>query len=95
VFCRRIGNHFAGRQLFPWSRIRYAAVTRSQESRSGKVISEADGTVEKNWIGFVDTMIQYYLHINPDELTDEQWAEKFAQLMEIRKKEFQPGNPLR
>jgi len=32
-------------------------------------------------------MIQYYLHINPNELTDEEWAEKYAQLMEIRKKE--------
>ena len=33
-------------------------------------------------------MLQYYLHIQyPDELEDEVWAEKFAQLIDIRKKE--------
>lgn len=32
-------------------------------------------------------MLEYYLHINPDKLTDEQWGEKFAQLNDIREKE--------
>lgn len=32
-------------------------------------------------------MLEYYLHINPNELTDEEWAEKYAQLTEIRKNE--------
>ncbi len=41
-----------------------------------------------NWIGYVNTMLQYYLHIaDPDSLSDELWAEKFAQLADIRKKE--------
>lgn len=40
-----------------------------------------------NWIGYVDTMLQYYLHIDPNTLTDEQWAEKFAQLKDIRQRE--------
>lgn len=31
-------------------------------------------------------MLEYYLHINPDKLTDEQWGEKFAQLNDIREK---------
>jgi hypothetical protein len=43
--------------------------------------------VENNWIGFVNTAIQYYLRIDPDNLSDEQWAEKFAQLMVIRENE--------
>lgn len=32
-------------------------------------------------------MLEYYLHINPDRLTDEEWAEKIAQLDDIRTKE--------
>ena len=38
-------------------------------------------------MGYVDTMIEYYLHIDPHKLTDEQWAEKFAQIADIRKRE--------
>lgn len=34
-----------------------------------------------------DTMLEYYLHIDPTTLTDEEWAEKLAQLADIRKKE--------
>jgi hypothetical protein len=33
-------------------------------------------------------MIEYYLHIDPNELNDSQWAEKYAQLSEIRKMEM-------
>ncbi|MBR1644319.1 MAG: hypothetical protein IJ684_02985 [Bacteroidales bacterium] len=40
-----------------------------------------------NPIGFIDTMLEYYLHIDPSTLTDAQWAEKFMQLAEIRKME--------
>ena len=43
--------------------------------------------MESNWIGYINTMLEYYLHINPDKLTDEQWGEKFAQLNDIREKE--------
>jgi len=32
-------------------------------------------------------MLEYYLHINPDDLTDEQWAVKIKQLADIRKTE--------
>lgn len=31
-----------------------------------------------------DTAIQYYLHIDPSQLTDEDWAKKIAQLKVIR-----------
>ncbi len=34
-----------------------------------------------------DKMLEYYLHIDPSTLTDEEWAEKLAQLADIRKKE--------
>ena len=44
--------------------------------------------MENNWIGYVNTMLQYHLHIaEPDSLTDEEWAEKFKQLEDIRKRE--------
>ena len=40
----------------------------------------------------VDTMLQYYLGItNPEDLSDDEWANKFEQLKEIRKKEAE-GN---
>jgi hypothetical protein len=32
-------------------------------------------------------MLEYYLHIDPHSLTDEEWAEKFAQLQNIRQEE--------
>lgn len=38
-------------------------------------------------MGYIDTMLEYYLHIDPSTLTDEEWAEKLAQLADIRKKE--------
>lgn len=32
-------------------------------------------------------MLRYYLHVDPDTLTDQQWAAMIAQLTDIRKKE--------
>nr|DAO04465.1 MAG TPA: hypothetical protein [Bacteriophage sp.] len=32
-------------------------------------------------------MLEYYLGINPQTLTDDEWAEKFAQLQNIREQE--------
>lgn len=32
-------------------------------------------------------MMRYYLHCNPDEMSDQRWAITFAQLADIRKKE--------
>jgi hypothetical protein len=43
--------------------------------------------MESNWIGYINTEMQYYLHINTDDLTDEEWGEKYAQLNDIRKRE--------
>jgi len=37
-------------------------------------------------------MMRYYLHINPDELSDEQWAETFKQLADIREREQKAGD---
>ena len=33
------------------------------------------------------TVLEYYLGINPQTLTDDEWAEKFAQLQNIREQE--------
>ncbi len=54
-------------------------------------MNSAVGTWEHNWVGYVDTMIQYYLHTDPGQLSDEQWAEKFAQIADIRKRENTRG----
>lgn len=31
--------------------------------------------------------MRYYLHIEPEKLSDEEWAETFAQLIDIRERE--------
>lgn len=31
--------------------------------------------------------MRYYLHIDPDNLSDEEWAQTFAQLCDIRQRE--------
>jgi len=45
--------------------------------------------MEANSIGYINTMLEYYLGINPDTLTDNEWVEKYAQLKDIRKRESQ------
>ena len=40
-----------------------------------------------NWIGYLDTLMAYYLGINISSLSDERWAEVYAQLQHIRKQE--------
>lgn len=44
--------------------------------------------MSKNPIAYINTMLQYYLHIDPDTLDDQRWAEKFMQLADIRKREL-------
>ena len=55
--------------------------------RIKKVVDRADGSVIANWIGYHNTLLRYYLHLDPDTLSDEQWAETIAQLVDIRKQE--------
>lgn len=49
--------------------------------------------MESNWIGYINTMMEYYLHIDPHTLSDDEWAEKFAQLQNIREGEAKANNP--
>lgn len=35
----------------------------------------------------MDTMMRYFLHVNPDELSDEEWLITYNQLSDIREKE--------
>ena len=51
------------------------------------MLEGAKGRPKDNAVGYVDTLLEYYLGINPKELSDEAWAEKFAQLKDIRKAE--------
>lgn len=43
--------------------------------------------MEHNFVGYIDTMLRYYLHIDPDSLTDGQWATALRQLADIRRRE--------
>lgn len=38
-------------------------------------------------IAYQDTLLEYYLGIDPEELSDHEWAEKIAMLEDIRKEE--------
>ena len=58
-----------------------------EKCRTKKAIEDSKGDLESNWIGYVNTMLEYYLGINPQTLTDDEWAEKFAQLQNIREEE--------
>ena len=50
-------------------------------------MTSARGSVDDNPVGYIDTMLEYYLHIDPSTLSDDQWAEKFLQVVDIRKRE--------
>lgn len=41
-------------------------------------------------IGYFNTLIRYYLHMDPDSLSDQQWAQTIAQLKHIRQAESKP-----
>ena len=41
----------------------------------------------ENWVRYIDTLIGYYTSINPKKLSDEEWAQTFKQIMNIRKEE--------
>ena len=56
----------------------------AKKAELNRIINESNGTKEHNLIGYADTMMQYYLHIDPNSLNDVQWAEKFAQLVDVR-----------
>lgn len=48
--------------------------------------------MKRNPVAYIDTMLRYYLGIDPDTLDDDQWAETFMQLADIRKRELQSGS---
>ena len=47
--------------------------------------------MQNNWVGVLDTAIQYYLHRDASALTDEEWAETIAQLTFLRGQERDAG----
>mgnify|MGYP000262365020 CR=1 FL=1 len=51
------------------------------------LIGEVKGDLKSHPISYIDTLLRYHLHIDPDKLSDEEWAVTFAQLEDIRKQE--------
>jgi len=43
--------------------------------------------MQANWVGYIDNMMRYHLNVEPDNLTDEKWAETVNQLSDIRQRE--------
>ena len=50
-------------------------------------VSDADGSLEAQPIMYFDTLLRYHLHIDPNTLSDEEWAITIKQLEDIRKAE--------
>lgn len=48
------------------------------------MVDPAEG---RDWVRKLDTQLRYYLHIDPDSLTDWEWAMRVNELMWIRKQE--------
>lgn len=48
---------------------------------------QADGRPEADMVGYFNTLIRYYLHMDPDGMSDLQWAQTIAQLKHIRESE--------
>jgi hypothetical protein len=46
--------------------------------------------MEANWVLYVNTTLRYYLHIDPDTLSETEWAQTFAMLQDIRQREAKP-----
>lgn len=43
-------------------------------------------------IGYFNTLLRYYLGVDPDTLSDQQWAQMLAQLRHIRQSENKPSH---
>lgn len=43
--------------------------------------------MKANPVMYYDTMLRYHLHIDPEKLSDEEWAVQIKQLEDYRKKE--------
>jgi hypothetical protein len=50
-------------------------------------LDEVVWSLEENPLLYMDTMMRYFLHVNPDELSDEEWLITYNQLSDIREKE--------
>ncbi len=42
---------------------------------------------EREWLRIASAMIRYYFHLDPDSLSDEEFAMRWNELLFIRKKE--------
>ena len=71
------------------ARVRQAGreATPREGDGGGGAIERASGDIRHNMVGYIDTMLEYYLHIDPSTLSDDDWAEKFKQLGDIRRRE--------
>lgn len=47
----------------------------------------AKGDFESHPVQYYDTLLRYYLNLNPDSLSDQEWALTIRQLEDIRKQE--------
>ncbi|MGI6341367.1 MAG: hypothetical protein ACOXZ9_10740 [Bacteroidales bacterium] len=42
---------------------------------------------QHEWIRVYDALLRYYMHLNPDSLSDTEWAMRIQELTHIRKEE--------
>jgi hypothetical protein len=44
-------------------------------------------TAATSWVRLVNAQLRYYMHVDPDLLSDDQWARMWQDLQWIRKRE--------
>ncbi len=51
-----------------------------------------DETDPDSWVRIGSAMLRYYMHLDPDRLSDEQWAARLNDLHYLRKEEAKANN---
>ena len=51
------------------------------------MLEQAVGHYDSNFLLYIDTQMRYHLGIDPDVMTDEEWAATYATLKDIRERE--------
>ena len=76
--------------MLPCCHAAFGDVSQDKGGAHKKVIEASDGSEHGECAGrisYMNTLMRYYLHIDPDSMSDEEWALTFAQLCDIRRRE--------
>lgn len=68
-------------------------VMKIKEAQIKKTLADAEVPgAEDGDVLFLNTMLRYYMHMDPDTLSDEEWAHTIRYLIDIRRMEAKAAN---